>query len=618
MRCYLLFQFFLLPLFSEFFYFQNPITYAGMTIECTRGCGSGEDPDLQKIEHVFASTVGLVFKNCAILDESLDETCINPWGEGDLYETEYSVWDWRASNGLWPSVNTMGELVKDCPVKHFSIVTYPKFLEVACALREDVYFYYHLAPRLALKTYKSLLTRLQAIDLSEYESVDIYEGGKFKLYDYGSSTTTSMEIKELVRDTKSRIKSLEKEFPYWEDKYHEKTDVIEKTIDQIDSIFRSIFLYCLEHHQPEGIAFNGALESFIAGDADTGLDRIRFLIDYAEKYRWNNDLISKLYLLQGQVQSEYCLYAEAIVGLTKAIQKNPSLKEAYFERAAAYLELGNFDKAIEDFLASDFKDSEYKIEWRNIAQISAGIATGVSESAVREVVEFVPETLNLLNGIGNGIWAFSSDPVGASKRFVNAVIHCVEYLRSYSAVLIVQNMIPELKELIQNYDQLIDYEKGKQIGLLIGKYGTDVLLCKYSMATLKAYRELKQANQFMILEAAASSKLSRKVLEERWVLQETILKESNLIDAWHKGTFENSTESLLYHLKKHGRGRSAIQYTEDGMTFFETYKKLGTTTVLRDGSQGIKIQLKVIREDGCFQKVGGYWSADGKLVTFWD
>jgi hypothetical protein len=53
------------------------------------------------------------------------------------------------------------------------------------------------------------------------------------------------------------------------------------------------------------------------------------------------------------------------------------------------------------------------------------------------------------------------------------------------------------------------------------------------------------------------------------------------------------------------------------MDFFKQNKNLGQSVVLKDGTAGIKIQVKT-RVGGKTQKIGGYWTKDGRLVTFWD
>lgn len=90
-----------------------------------------------------------------------------------------------------------------------------------------------------------------------------------------------------------------------------------------------------------------------------------------------------------------------------------------------------------------------------------------------------------------------------------------------------------------------------------------------------------------------------------------------LFNSWHKGTFPNKTQSVMYHYRKHGNGRTAVQYTKDAMKFFNKNKGLGQKVILKDGTQGIKIQTKQII-NGKTQRSGGYWTSSGKIVTFWD
>ena len=86
---------------------------------------------------------------------------------------------------------------------------------------------------------------------------------------------------------------------------------------------------------------------------------------------------------------------------------------------------------------------------------------------------------------------------------------------------------------------------------------------------------------------------------------------------WYRGTFSDIAASLKYHLAKHGRGRTAIQYTRDAMSFFTANRHLATPVILKDGTSGLRIQVKVITSSGT-QRIGGYWTTTGKLVTFWD
>lgn len=79
-------------------------------------------------------------------------------------------------------------------------------------------------------------------------------------------------------------------------------------------------------------------------------------------------------------------------------------------------------------------------------------------------------------------------------------------------------------------------------------------------------------------------------------------------EQWHKGTFDSVDESIEYHLQKHGKGRSLEEYTNAAMRFFRVNRDKARQVVLKDGTKGLQL-----RGD-----TGGYWTENGKLVTFWD
>lgn len=77
---------------------------------------------------------------------------------------------------------------------------------------------------------------------------------------------------------------------------------------------------------------------------------------------------------------------------------------------------------------------------------------------------------------------------------------------------------------------------------------------------------------------------------------------------WYKSSFPTVKDSVKYHVKKHGNGRNATQYTKDGIAFYQKNKHKRKNVTLHDGTPGYKI------ENG---KAGGYWTREGKLVTYW-
>lgn len=79
---------------------------------------------------------------------------------------------------------------------------------------------------------------------------------------------------------------------------------------------------------------------------------------------------------------------------------------------------------------------------------------------------------------------------------------------------------------------------------------------------------------------------------------------------WHRSTFDTVQDSMKYHLKYHGQGRSMEQYTRDASNYFNQNKNVAQKVTLEDGSPGLKIKTN--------RDHGGYFTPDGKIVTYWD
>jgi len=108
--------------------------------------------------------------------------------------------------------------------------------------------------------------------------------------------------------------------------------------------------------------------------------------------------------------------------------------------------------------------------------------------------------------------------------------------------------------------------------------------------------------------------VSRAILKTDFVATSNgLVVKATTAEKWHKGTFSDILDSMEYHQIRHAKGRTIDKYTDDAMNFYNNNKHLGQPMTLKDGTQGIKIQTGTGNN-----KVGGYWTNDGKLVTFWD
>jgi tetratricopeptide (TPR) repeat protein len=553
----------------------RPVAYGGMTITCDNGCGDfTSNQRFQEMSVILGETVRKVFsKPCSPLYlgwPPLIESKAFPFHAWIReWPFKYRVYDWERTKGFY---------LYDAPRKEYQFTSYPQFLELAAALRRDARFYSLGVYEQELKFFRNTLSRVLKIRREgKYGNIAFEEDGQLELYGWGSSTSRSKEIDDFIQRLKWKIKDGEERISDLHPSDYEKNrDVVEQAIQKVDGLFRSIFARCLERHQAEGIAFHGALEGLIGQDYYQAIDQIRWLIETAEKHNVQDELMAKLYLLQGEVQSEYGLYAEAVVGLTTAIQKDPKMKEAYFERAAAYFELGQFDQAIEDYLTSNLRPTYFT----DSTQLALGISAGILMGAKDSTLEFIPTMLGTAQGLGAGIWALLKSPVDTSQEFVNAAVQCVEYIRSHSTFEVVQGMVPELRELIQNYEHLENFQKGRLIGQVVGKYGMDILLAKQSVAFFKAYQNLKKANKALTLDALASSEKVGPLLagtEKRW---------SNIhIEAIRKGEVKIVADKQGKHIAGHhnyeDKYRSILTHpdpqkllTEYGGTGFKAHDSL--------------------------------------------
>lgn len=140
------------------------------------------------------------------------------------------------------------------------------------------------------------------------------------------------------------------------------------------------------------------------------------------------------------------------------------------------------------------------------------------------------------------------------------------------------------------------------------------------LETFKTIEQESALAEDLSLSAKEISRIEGEVIDNtiNGFAKENLVNTQNKIfveysDIWHKGTFNSAIDSMEYHLAKHGNGRTIEQYTNDAMNFYNKNKHLGKEVQLKDGSFGIKIET--ISGNN---KVGGYWTNDGKIVTFWD
>lgn len=311
--------------------------------------------------------------------------------------------------------------------------------------------------------------------------------------------------------------------------------------ESIQRPFLKLYNQCLQKHPHPKIYYERGMVLFRQGDTLDSLADIRKFIAYAEKNRYYDLLTSDLYLKEGRLLNECLSYDEAIVALTRAIEKDSANKDAYFERAIAYFETGDFSKGLSDYLASGIRPKKIdpkKVGRFNSITFGQGIALGMVKGGQDSVTEFVPSILSCFRGISRGIWAFVSSPIETSQEMVDCAYACLEFIKDKTTKEMLCKLVPELQECLNKWDQLDDYTKGRYIGYVIGKYGVDIYIASGSVKAIQLSRNLRRANALMTLETASiSPKLAQEVLEQavkQEKVRETILKSGNLKIRWDR------------------------------------------------------------------------------------
>ena len=274
---------------------------------------------------------------------------------------------------------------------------------------------------------------------------------------------------------------------------------------ELESDYESIFPLCAQNHHAPSAFYHMTLHHFQSGDHLRALEALRKVFNLINPNSLEVHLASQIALSSGQIKNESGFFDEAILSLQQALDYNPQNKEAYFEKAIAYFEKGEYSQSISDYLASDYK---VKPVTPNMVEFSSGLIKGIICGGTKSLANFLPSTLASLYGLGHGIWAFACSPREVSLEMVETCCAISDFLFAHSSLETVQVLVPELKEFSHD---LSDHRRGEVIGTIIGKYGVDFFAFAGLVKGMKLYRNLKKANEALTLHSLASFEKGQKI-----------------------------------------------------------------------------------------------------------
>ncbi|MGB0757464.1 MAG: FG-GAP-like repeat-containing protein [Patescibacteria group bacterium] len=87
-----------------------------------------------------------------------------------------------------------------------------------------------------------------------------------------------------------------------------------------------------------------------------------------------------------------------------------------------------------------------------------------------------------------------------------------------------------------------------------------------------------------------------------------VMTPKQVLGSWRNVNKNSITETIKYHHRVHGAGRTISEYTQDGNSFYSKYKDQGRPHLLNNGETGLKIRVK---ENNYY----GIYDSDGKQVS---
>lgn len=286
------------------------------------------------------------------------------------------------------------------------------------------------------------------------------------------------------------------------------------------------------HHAPSG-EYELILQQFQKGDFVEAIDRLKDLLARVKLESLNANLASLIYTSKGEAEVETMVYDDAISSLSKAIDFDPLNKEAYFERAIAYFETGDFDLSLQDYLTKGkdiaFSTITQKADQWDLQSFGAGLMKGGIQGIHDASSEFLPSICNSIGGVGNFLWMTIQHPIETPRELAASTMEFCNYLRTCDKEELAQLLVPEMYELIVKWDDLYYDKRGELMGYCLGKYGVDILL---PVAAVKGFKYVKTLNGIKKAEKLSALKTLNKSPESKEALAQASMQWSKQRQAY--------------------------------------------------------------------------------------
>ncbi len=315
-----------------------------------------------------------------------------------------------------------------------------------------------------------------------------------------SSRWEMIDAENQVYQRSMRILDLQENRAAWFREIKERRKKDEKLMMQL-------FNNCQLTHFSVIPKYQKGLFDFLKGEFQKAFDQMKEFISLLVENKIKSIASDTAALLCGIVASEVEEYVLAESCLNCSIEKNPDCVQAYLERAVVRLVMGNVDAALQDYrlsgLHSFFQNSQSQfISKRKLAD---GIVAGFRDSY--EVVEDDVALLsNFFTDLVDCKVQHLTEGMKSSLEFLSEITLCIEDAIQNHVHEIADIKIYELSYLMQNYDKLDDFQRGRLIGKIIKKYDIDAFSKRSCIQAVDFFRDIKKIDSLLKLEELLQSK----------------------------------------------------------------------------------------------------------------
>ncbi len=115
------------------------------------------------------------------------------------------------------------------------------------------------------------------------------------------------------------------------------------------------------------------------------------------------------------------------------------------------------------------------------------------------------------------LWLTIQHPIDTPKQLIGSATEFCNHLRECDKGELVKLLVPEMYELVDQWDNLTHEKRGELLGYSLGKYGLDILLPVATVKGLKyvkTFNEIKKAERLGTFQTLIKSPESNKALTQ--------------------------------------------------------------------------------------------------------